>query len=124
MVIIRLSGGLGNQMFQYAFGLRLRSLGREVYFDDVSGYEHQEETGVRRPVQLGDVFSIDYPRADGRELRRLRDARMDLPSRLRRKLLGRSLEGRRRISSMTRRFLPWTRCIFPAVFSARSIFSR
>lgn len=95
MVIIRLSGGLGNQMFQYAFGLRLRSLGREVYFDDVSGYEHQEETGVRRPVQLGDVFGINYPRADGRELRRLRDARMDLPSRLRRKLLGRRSRERR-----------------------------
>ncbi|WP_242622588.1 glycosyltransferase [Lachnoclostridium sp. Marseille-P6806] len=88
MVIIRLSGGLGNQMFQYAFGRKLRTLGREVFFDDVSGYERQEETGVCRPVQLG-LFGIDYPRARKEDITRLRDASLRLPARIRRKIFGR-----------------------------------
>ena len=33
MQVIKLMGGLGNQMFQYAYGLYLRHLGFEVYFD-------------------------------------------------------------------------------------------
>ena len=33
MQVIKLMGGLGNQMFQYAYGLYLRQLGIEVYFD-------------------------------------------------------------------------------------------
>lgn len=33
MQVIKLMGGLGNQMFQYAYGLYLRQLGFEVYFD-------------------------------------------------------------------------------------------
>ena len=38
MVIVQLAGGLGNQMFQYALYLQLKSLGREVKIDDVSGF--------------------------------------------------------------------------------------
>ena len=38
MDIIRMTGGLGNQMFQYALYLKLASLGREVKFDDISEY--------------------------------------------------------------------------------------
>jgi hypothetical protein len=39
MVIIRLMGGVGNQMFQYAFGRRLAvETGREVHFDKVNGF--------------------------------------------------------------------------------------
>lgn len=92
MVVIRLSGGLGNQMFQYAFYLKLRALGREACFDDISGYEHQAETGVVRPVQLS-VFGIDYPKCDMNEVVRLRDADMAFLSRVRRKMTGRkSLE--------------------------------
>ena len=92
MVVIRLSGGLGNQMFQYAFYLKLRALGREACFDDISGYEHQAETGVVRPVQLS-VFGIDYPKCNMNEVVRLRDADMAFSSRVRRKLTGRkSLE--------------------------------
>lgn len=33
MAIVWLGGGLGNQMFQYAFGLSLQNLGFEVSFD-------------------------------------------------------------------------------------------
>ena len=38
MNVIRMSGGIGNQMFQYALYLKLRSLGKEVKFDDVMEY--------------------------------------------------------------------------------------
>ena len=38
MNIIRMTGGLGNQMFQYALYLKLKEMGREVKFDDVKEY--------------------------------------------------------------------------------------
>ena len=34
MNIIRMTGGLGNQMFQYALYLKLKTLGREVKLAD------------------------------------------------------------------------------------------
>lgn len=38
MIIIRMAGGLGNQMFQYALYEKLRSMGKEVKFDDINEY--------------------------------------------------------------------------------------
>src|SRR2546425_5340371 len=37
-VVIRLMGGLGNQMFQYAFGRRLAAAECDVRFDAVNGF--------------------------------------------------------------------------------------
>ncbi len=92
MIVIRMSGGLGNQMFQYALFIKLQAMGREVCFDDWSEYEHQAENGVRRPIRLS-VFGIDYPRAERELVRTLTDSEMDVKSRVRRKLRGRhSLE--------------------------------
>ena len=48
MNIIRMSGGLGNQMFQYALGMKLQSMGKEVKFDDIN--EYREERA--RPIML------------------------------------------------------------------------
>lgn len=88
MIIIRMSGGIGNQMFQYALYLKLVSLGREVKFDDVTEYELDNA----RPVMLS-VFGIAYPKADREEIIRLTDASMRLADRIRRKVRGRkSLE--------------------------------
>lgn len=84
MDIIRMSGGIGNQMFQYALYLKLVSLGREVKFDDVTEYKLDNA----RPIMLW-VFGIDYPKADRQEVIRLTDSAMDMASRVRRKLLGR-----------------------------------
>ena len=40
MLILKLSGGLGNQMFEYAYARRLQEYyGDELYFDSVS-YTH------------------------------------------------------------------------------------
>lgn len=88
MIIIRMSGGIGNQMFQYALYLKLVSMGKEVKFDDITEYELSNA----RPVMLS-VFGIDYPAADREEVARLTDSSMRLSHRLRRKLTGRkSLE--------------------------------
>ncbi len=87
MIILQLSGGLGNQMFQYACYMKLKSLGREVKFDDVSSYN----TGNARPVQLA-VFDIVYPRASAAEVTAMRDSSSALKDKVRRKLKGRNLK--------------------------------
>ena len=84
MNIIRMTGGLGNQMFQYALYLKLKSQGKEVKFDDITEYEGRKS----RPILLW-CFGIDYPSASKEEINCLTDGCMDLPSRIRRKLLGR-----------------------------------
>lgn len=84
MNIIRMSGGIGNQMFQYALYLKLVSLGREVKFDDVTEYKLDNA----RPIMLS-VFGIDYPKAKEWEVTAITDASMAFKDRLRRKLFGR-----------------------------------
>ena len=87
MIILQMSGGLGNQMFQYACYLKLKSLGREVKFDDVSSYL----SGNARPVQLA-VFDIIYPQATREEITQMRDASPSLKDKIRRRLRGRNLK--------------------------------
>lgn len=84
MNIIRMSGGIGNQMFQYALYLKLVSLGKEVKFDDVTEYKLDNA----RTVMLS-VFGIDYPKATREELVKITDASMRPWSRVRRKICGR-----------------------------------
>ncbi len=83
MVIVQLSGGLGNQMFEYALYLALAARGRQVKMDDVTCYGQGT-----RPKQL-DVFGIDYERASREELIQMTDASMAPFQRIRRKLAGR-----------------------------------
>ncbi len=88
MIIIRMTGGLGNQMFQYALYLKLCSMGREVKFDDITEYELDNA----RPVMLW-AFGLTYPRADQEEINKITDGFLNLSHRIRRKLFGRkSLE--------------------------------
>ena len=88
MLIIQMSGGLGNQMFQYALYLKLKKLGRTVKFDDETTYALDNA----RPIQLA-VFGLSYPSASDSEIRDITDSYMDLSSRLRRRFTGRhSLE--------------------------------
>lgn len=84
MNIIRMSGGLGNQMFQYALCLKLQSMGREVKFDDINEYRHDKA----KPIMLS-VFGIQIPRASWDEINAFTDGSMDLRKRIRRKLFGR-----------------------------------
>ncbi len=88
MDIIRMTGGMGNQMFQYALYLKLRSQGREVKFDDRSEYEGRDA----RPIFLW-AFGIDYPAASKSEIDKITDGSPKFSHRVRRKLFGRrSLE--------------------------------
>ena len=83
MVIVQLSGGLGNQMFEYALYLKLQSMGKEVFLDDVTCYGPGQRT-----KQL-DVFGLSYRAAGPRQLREMTDSFADPVSRIRRKLFGR-----------------------------------
>ncbi len=85
MIIIRLKGGLGNQMFQYALYLQLKALGRDVKMDEVSGFRDD----VQRDPVLFDVFGINYDKADEAEVIDITDSHMDFFSRVKRKLFGR-----------------------------------
>lgn len=84
MVIIQLAGGLGNQMFQYALYLQLKSLGREVKIDDVSGFAED----LQRVPALA-PFGITYDRPTKKELVKMLDSSMLPWQRVRRKLFGR-----------------------------------
>jgi hypothetical protein len=65
MNVVRLMGGLGNQMFQYAFGRRLaQDSGRPVRFDAASGFRRD---AYRRRFALG-AFSAEVVPALDREI--------------------------------------------------------
>lgn len=85
MVIVQLSGGLGNQMFEYALYLRLKAEGKTVKIDDTTCYGQEGN----RPRQLGQVFGISYDRASEKEIIRMTDSSMKPLIRLRRKIFGR-----------------------------------
>lgn len=85
MIIIRMMGGLGNQMFQYALYLQLKALGKEVKIDDVYGFRDDEQ---RNPV-LEDMFGITYDKASDAEVVDITDSYLDFFSRVRRKIFGR-----------------------------------
>lgn len=84
MIIIQMSGGLGNQMFQYALYLKLKKLGHDVKFDDRTEYDRPEV----RPIQLS-AFGIRYPAATHDEVIDITDGSMKLRDRIRRRLTGR-----------------------------------
>lgn len=84
LVVIQLSGGMGNQMFQYALYLRLKALGKKVKIDDKTDYQGKN----KRPLRLG-VFGIKYEVPTELEMRCLTDSFLDMVSRIRRKLTGR-----------------------------------
>jgi len=65
MPIVRLCGGLGNQMFQYAFGRRIAvESGRQVKFDLDNGFKNDP---YRRRFSLG-AFNAEIVRAESREI--------------------------------------------------------
>lgn len=84
MIVIRMTGGLGNQMFQYALFLKLKSQDKIVKLDDRTEYENQ----VARSVSLW-VFGISYETATQEEMIKLTDSSLEPWARIRRKLFGR-----------------------------------
>lgn len=89
MIIVQMSGGLGNQMFQYALYLALGAEGREVRIDETTEYGEHER--LRHP-ELREDFGAQLPSyrvATQEETVALTDSYMDFLSRVRRKLTGR-----------------------------------
>lgn len=84
MIIIQLKGGLGNQMFQYALYRQLKSMGKEVKIDDESGF-----VGDQLRIPVISRFGVEYDKATKEEITLLTDAKLDIFSRIRRKLFGR-----------------------------------
>ncbi len=74
MIIIKLAGALGNQMFQYAAGRRLANKhGTELKLD-ITGYDHQAVIDTKRKFMLN-VFNISAKFASDREIIRLKGKR-------------------------------------------------
>lgn len=84
MDIVRMEGGLGNQLFQYALYRELQARGRTVKMDVTTEYGREKD----RPHMLW-ALQASYEEASREEINRLTDGFMDLPSRIRRKLTGR-----------------------------------
>ena len=68
MNIIRMSGGLGNQMFHYALYLKLRSMGKEVKFVGMDGMPSDHYlwlTGeAAKMLRREKPLSFEMPRRD------------------------------------------------------------
>lgn len=70
MQIVEVTGGLGNQMFQYAFGkyLKKKNPNQEIKYD--LGY-YDQDNSIRK-YSLEEAFGISVPRALKREIRAIR----------------------------------------------------
>lgn len=93
MIIIRVMGGLGNQLQQYALYKKLESMGKEVRLD-VSWFQDagvQETVLAGRELELNHLQGISYRAAAPEEIRsvlgRLWEEKETMPAKLKRKLM-------------------------------------
>lgn len=69
MKIIRIIGGIGNQMFQYAFALSLQKhFPTEIVLIDTSLFNGY---ALHNGYELGRVFGVDLPIATGKDIRKV-----------------------------------------------------
>lgn len=85
MLMIQMTGGMGNQMFVYAFYTALQQEGKEVCIED---FTHYKEIG-RNDNRLEEIFPLVYKKATRTEYNRLTDSSLLPWIRVRRKLFGR-----------------------------------
>lgn len=83
MIIVKVSGGLGNQMFQYALYRKLIYIGKDAYLD-LSGYK---EKSAKREFKLN-IFNVNYKTASVSNSRKLGECTYTLVDKLRRKIKG------------------------------------
>lgn len=87
MIMLQMSGGLGNQMFYYALYKALQKEGKDVCIEDFSHYKNIK----RFDNNLEDVFpNVEYIHASKRDYNRLTDSSMVPWQRIRRKIFGRN----------------------------------
>ncbi len=92
MIIIRVMGGLGNQLQQYALYKKLESMGKEVRLDTSWFRDTMQETVLaERELELRYLSGISYREAAPEEIRsvlgRLWEERETITAKLKRKLL-------------------------------------
>lgn len=85
MVIIKIEGGLGNQMFQYALYLKIKNLGINVKVDCSELKDYMDQHGLD---SIFNVFHIIPDEASSRELRLLKDNQRSILDTIRRKVFG------------------------------------
>ena len=69
MILVELQGGIGNQMFQYAFGRQLSVKQNAPLKVDLSFFEKKSDQYTPRKYELG-VFNIDAEIATQAEIRK------------------------------------------------------
>lgn len=84
LVIVRVMGGLGNQMFQYALYRNLKTKFEDVKLD-ISSYN---KYSLHNGYELGDVFDVIEDTASLGEATLLGDIKKDVFSKVKRKILG------------------------------------
>lgn len=67
MIIIRVNGGLGNQLQQYALYEKMKSLGKEVKLD-LSWFEKDHESAFKRTLELDLFPEVKYEEASKEEI--------------------------------------------------------
>lgn len=83
MIIVKISGGLGNQMFQYALAEKLRHLGKDVKLD-ITYYDNKNSI---REFALT-FFPVQFKAASKREIRKYADWSYSLQGKILRKIFG------------------------------------
>lgn len=89
MIIVHVMGGLGNQLYQYAMYLKLKSLGKQVKLDTNAYQLTDEDDKEWRKLELDWLESVSYETCTNEERILFRDSSMKLTARIRRKLFGR-----------------------------------
>jgi hypothetical protein len=83
MIIIKMFGGIGNQMFQFALYKNLINSNIEVYIDDTSFMPSWDSEKVR----IINIFqNVDYPQASKKMIELLGDVNVSTFDKIRRKL--------------------------------------
>lgn len=85
MIMLQMSGGLGNQMFCYAMYKALQEAGKEACIEE---FTHYKDVG-RQDNRLREIFKVEYQSADRNAYNRLTDSSLAFLQRVRRKLTGR-----------------------------------
>lgn len=87
MLIIKMQGGLGNQLYQYALYEKMKMLGKEVKLD-MTDYTAQAKFRDKRDFELGLFQSLSYEICSQKERKQFVDDKMTFLPRLKRKILG------------------------------------
>ena len=66
MIVVKIMGGLGNQMFQYAFYKKLTTLYDDVFIDDI---ELRKNGNQHNGLEVENVFGIKYNRISEAKLK-------------------------------------------------------